>query len=517
MSEAATKDSSAPSTLQPVVLVILDGFGVSPSKKNNAVHLANTPRLDDLFSHHSHTLLEASGPAVGLPVGQIGNSEVGHMTMGCGCVIEQDLVRINAEIESGRFFENTPLVYTLKKAKAAGRPIHLLGLVSDGGVHSHIHHLEALIDMCEQRGVVPVLHAITDGRDTLPREAMQFLRQIQPRLERTGGSIATVMGRYHAMDRDHRWERTEAAWRAVARAQGVERKSFSEAITEAYRRGEGDEFIQPCVLPGAHPLDDDDSMILFNFRNDRPRQLVRALSMRGFDGFDRGSAPIIELTTMTEIDSEFPCLVAITTDRPQTTLTKVVSEHGLRQLHCAETEKYPHVTFFFNGGVEAPLPGEERKLVPSPRVATYDLKPEMSAPEVADVVIQAVKEQKHAFIVVNFANTDMVGHTAMSAPIIHAVETVDREVGRIVDAAQRKGWSVVITADHGNCDEMLDPETQQPNTQHTMNPVPFVIVDKEKHHLASGCNISSVAPTVLELMGLEIPAEMQAPSVIVKG
>ena len=347
MSEAATKDSSAPSTLQPVVLVILDGFGVSPSKKNNAVHLANTPRLDDLFAHHSHTLLEASGPAVGLPVGQIGNSEVGHMTMGCGCVIEQDLVRINAEIESGRFFENTPLVYTLKKAKAAGRPIHLLGLVSDGGVHSHIHHLEALIDMCEQRGVVPVLHAITDGRDTLPREAMQFLRQIQPRLERTGGSIATVMGRYHAMDRDHRWERTEAAWRAVARAQGVERKSFSEAITEAYRRGEGDEFIQPCVLPGAQPLDDDDSMILFNFRNDRPRQLVRALSMRGFDGFDRGSAPIIELTTMTEIDSEFPCLVAITTDRPQTTLTKVVSEHGLRQLHCAETEKYPHVTFFF--------------------------------------------------------------------------------------------------------------------------------------------------------------------------
>ena len=503
--------------MRPVVLVILDGFGVSPSKKNNAVHLANTPRLDDLFAHHSHTLLEASGPAVGLPVGQIGNSEVGHMTIGCGCVVEQDLVRINAEIESRRFFENTPLVYTLKKAKAAGRPIHLLGLVSDGGVHSHVDHLEALIDMCGQQGVVPVLHAITDGRDTLPREALRFFLQIQPRLERVGGSIVTVMGRYYAMDRDHRWERTEAAWRAIARAQGVARESFTEAVSEAYRQGEGDEFIKPCVLPAARTLDDDDNMILFNFRNDRPRQLVRALAMQGFDGFGRAGAPVINLTTMTEIDSEFPCLVAISTDRPKTTLAKVVSDYGLGQFHCAETEKYPHVTFFFNGGVEEPLPGEERRLIPSPKVSTYDLKPEMSASEVADAVVKAIeKKRKYAFIVVNFANTDMVGHTAMSEPIVRAVETVDREVGRIVDAAQRRGWSVVITADHGNCDEMLDPETQQPSTQHTMNPVPFLIVDEEKHQLASGCNISSVAPTVLELLGLETPAEMQAPSVIVR-
>ena len=503
--------------MRPVVLVILDGFGVSPSKKNNAVHLANTPRLDDLFAHHSHTLLEASGPAVGLPVGQIGNSEVGHMTIGCGCVVEQDLVRINAEIESRRFFENTPLVYTLKKAKAAGRPIHLLGLVSDGGVHSHVDHLEALIDMCGQQDVVPVLHAITDGRDTLPREALRFFLQIQPRLERVGGSIVTVMGRYYAMDRDHRWERTEAAWRAIARARGVARESFTEAVSEAYRQGEGDEFIKPCVLPAARALDDDDNMILFNFRNDRPRQLVRALAMQGFDGFGRAGAPVINLTTMTEIDSEFPCLVAISTDRPKTTLAKVVSDYGLGQFHCAETEKYPHVTFFFNGGVEEPLPGEERRLIPSPKVSTYDLKPEMSASEVADAVVKAIeKKRKYAFIVVNFANTDMVGHTAMSEPIVRAVETVDREVGRIVDAAQRRGWSVVITADHGNCDEMLDPETQQPSTQHTMNPVPFLIVDEEKHQLASGCNISSVAPTVLELLGLETPAEMQAPSVIVR-
>ncbi len=501
------------------MLVILDGFGVSPSKSNNAVHLADTPCLNELFARYSHTLLEASGPAVGLPAGQIGNSEVGHMTMGCGCVIEQDLVRINNEIKSETLFENPSLIYTLKKVKETGRPIHLLGLVSDGGVHSHINHLEALIEMCRRQKVTPILHAITDGRDTPPRNAMQFIERIEPLLKRAGGAMATLMGRYYAMDRDKRWERTESAWRAIALGAGIARAAAAEAIQSAYATGLGDEFIKPCVLPAARTLNADDQMILFNFRNDRPRQLVKALTMETFTGFDRGfdhnGAAVINVTTMTEVDKTFPCLVAIAPVRPKTTLAKTVSERGLKQFHCAETEKYPHVTFFFNGGTEEPLPGEERELIPSPKVATYDLKPEMSARAVADAVIKALAHPAYAFIVVNFANTDMVGHTAVPTPIIKAVETVDHETGRIVDAAVASGWSVVITADHGNCDEMLDPKTQQPNTQHTMNPVPCLIVDGENRRLASGCNISSIAPTVLELMGLEVPEEMQARSLLV--
>ena len=498
------------------MLVILDGFGVSLNEANNAVHMAKTPRLDALFERYPHTLLEASGPAVGLPAGQIGNSEVGHMTMGCGCVIEQDLVRINNEIESEAFYENPSLIYTLKQAKKAKRPIHLLGLVSDGGVHSHVTHLEALIEMCRQQEVAPVLHAVTDGRDTSPREAMQFIERVEPQIKNAGGEIATVMGRYYAMDRDHRWARTERAWRAIALGKGTERENAAEAIRLSYEADCGDEFIEPCVLPAARPLDEEDHVILFNFRNDRPRQLIKALVSPTFDSFNRGDAPVVNVTTMTEVDKTFPCLVAIAAVRPKITLAKTISEYGLKQFHCAETEKYPHVTFFFNGGTEEPLPGEERELIPSPKVPTYDTKPEMSAKEVADAVVQALANPEFSFIVVNFANTDMVGHTAVADPIIKAVETVDRETGRLVDAATEHGWSVVITSDHGNCDEILNPETQQPNTRHTMNPVPFLIVDGEDHHLAGGCNISSIAPTVLELMGLEAPKEMLAPSVIVK-
>ena len=511
------KDNSKATSVQRTMLVILDGFGINPNESNNAVHLANTPRLDELFARHSHTLLEASGPAVGLPAGQIGNSEVGHITMGCGCVIEQDLVRINREIDSGSFFENPSLVYTLKKVKKAGRPIHLLGLVSDGGVHSHINHLEALIKMCQQQGVAPILHVITDGRDTPPQKAMQFIERIEPLINSAGGTMATLMGRYYAMDRDKRWARTERAWRAIALGEGVKRTSAREAIRDAYDAGNGDEFIKPCVLPGARELDSDDRMILFNFRNDRPRQLVKALSVDTFDGFDRGDVPIIKLTTMTEVDKTFPCLIAIAASRPKITLAKVISEYGLQQFHCAETEKYPHVTFFFNGGTEEPLPGEERKLIPSPKVATYDLQPEMSAHEVANSVIKALEKQKYAFVVVNFANADMVGHTAVSDPIIKAVETLDYETGRIVDTAREHGWSVLITADHGNCDEMLDLKTQQPNTQHTMHPVPCLIVDGEQHQLIGGGNISNIAPTILDMMGLEVPEEMEARSVIKRG
>ena len=507
---------TAQNSVNKTLLIILDGFGISPSKTNNAAYLAETPNLDRLFAHYSHTQLEASGTAVGLPPGQIGNSEVGHITMGCGCVIEQDLMRINRAIEGGHFFDNPSLTFTMKNAKEANRPIHLLGLVSDGGVHSHIDHLLALIELAKQHGCRPLLHMITDGRDTAPRCAQQFVERIEPALKQAGGGIATVLGRYYAMDRDNRWERTQKAWCAMACSEGVEANSASEAIENSYAKGISDEFILPTVLPAAEALQKDDRIILFNFRNDRPRQLIKALAVADFDKFDRRAWDIVEVTTMTEIDSHFPCLIAFAPTRPKSTLAKVISDRGLKQFHCSETEKYPHITFFFNGGVEDPLPGEERKLIPSPKVATYDLAPEMSAHEVADAVIEALKNPQLSFIVTNFANTDMVGHTAVAEPIIKAVETVDTQIGRVVEAALENGWTTLLTADHGNCDEMLDPVTQQPNTCHTSNPVPCLIIsENEIPPLASGYSISSVAPTVLDLMGIDIPEEMKAPSVLV--
>ncbi len=505
-----------PPAVNRTLLIIIDGFGISPAKTNNAIYLADTPHLDRLFADYPHTLLEASGPAVGLPPGQIGNSEVGHITMGCGCVIPQDLVRINEAIESGEFFDNPSLAFMIKKAKGANRPIHLLGLVSDGGVHSHLRHLLALIRLARDLECRPVVHLITDGRDTLPRCAHKFVAELQDPLERAGGVIATVTGRYYAMDRDNRWERTEKAWRALATADGARADDAAAAISAAYEAGVSDEFIEPTVLPHARPLAGE-NVILFNFRNDRPRQLIKALAIADFDKFDRGGAALANVATMTEIDQSFPCLIAFSPIRPKTTLARIISDAGLRQFHCAETEKYPHVTFFFNGGVEQPLPGEDRALIKSPNVATYDVQPEMSAKEVADATIAALRKKEHAFAVVNFANADMVGHTATPEPIIKAVETVDREVGRIVEDALAHGWTTLITADHGNCDEMLDTATKQPNTQHTNNPVPCLIVagDGAPNQLASGCSISSIAPTVLELMGLAIPEEMEAPSVIV--
>ncbi len=502
--------------VKKTLLIIVDGFGISPGKTNNAAYLADTPNLDKLFAHYSHTQLEASGTAVGLPPGQIGNSEVGHITMGCGCVIEQDLMRINRAIEDGRFFDNPSLTFTIKNAKESDRPVHLLGLVSDGGVHSHVRHLLALIELVRQHGCRPLLHMITDGRDTPPRCARQFVEQVEPALAQAGGGIATICGRYYAMDRDHRWERTEKVWRVLARGEGERAASATAAIERSYAADTGDEFILPTVLPAAQALRGDDQVILFNFRNDRPRQLVKALTVSAFDEFDQGGWDTVRVTTMTEIDGKFPCLIAFAPVRPKTTLAKVISDAGLKQFHCSETEKYPHITFFFNGGMEEPLPGEQRKLIPSPKVATYDLAPEMSAAEVADAVIGALQDTTMSFVVTNFANADMVGHTAVPDPIIKAVETVDTQVGRVVEAALAHGWTTLLTADHGNCDEMLDPVTQQPNTCHTSNPVPCLIISEEKvPPLASGYNIGSVAPTVLDLMGLDIPQEMEAPSVLV--
>ena len=500
--------------IRKTLLVILDGYGISEDRTNNAALIAQTPCLDQLFAEYPHTLLQASGPAVGLPAGQIGNSEVGHITMGCGCIVLQDLVRIDQAIQSQQFFTNKVLLEAMRRAHAARGTIHLLGLVSDGGVHSHIRHLLSLIEFAKRAGCVPLVHAVVDGRDTAPRCAQEFITQIQSPLAQAGGAITTVMGRYYAMDRDKRWERTEAAWRALTRNEGNTAEHVDMALTQAYDSGLGDEFIAPTILPAATPLVEDDQLILFNFRNDRPRQLIRALVMDDFEHFDRGDYQPIHVTTMTEIDRNIPCPIAFKPLRPKTTLAKVISDHGLKQFHCAETEKYPHITFFFNGGIETPLPGEDRYLVPSPKVSTYDLMPEMSAAAVAHAVIEALGNPEYSFVVVNFANMDMVGHTAVADPIIKAVETVDQQLAGVVAAAKEHGWQVLLTADHGNCDEMIDLQTGQPNTQHTMNPVPCLIISDRAQTLASGCNISSIAPTTLDLMGLKIPDAMESPSIL---
>jgi 2,3-bisphosphoglycerate-independent phosphoglycerate mutase len=503
---------------RPTLLVILDGFGVNPSRINNAVQEANTPRLDEYFSKHTHTTLDACGGSVGLPDGQMGNSEVGHMTLGCGAIMRQDLVRINDSIESGEFFEKAALVAAVEDAAEQERPLHLVGLVSDGGVHSHIDHLFALIDLCLRHKVKPVVHMITDGRDTAQMSALVYLAELENKLEDTGGCIATICGRYYAMDRDHRWDRTEVAWRAMVKGEGVLHEDTARyAIEAAYALEQTDEFIKPIVLDGCERIQSDDSVIFFNFRNDRPRQLAKALSVTDdFDNFDVGDYTGATVTCLTEYDPEFLLPIGYAPERPQYTLASVVSRAGHKQFHCAETEKYAHVTYFFNGGKKKPFAGEDHVMVHSPDVATYDLKPEMSAEGVADKVIEALESNQYGFILVNFANGDMVGHTAMRDAVIAAVEALDTQVGRVLDAAKEAGFSVVLTADHGNCDEMVDPVTQEPHTQHTLYPVPCMVIDQDNWHLLPGGGLSYVAPTVLQLMGLQQPESMTGKSLLMK-
>ena len=500
---------------RPVLLIILDGFGVNPSKRYNGVAEANTPRFDEYFARYPHTLLQASGLAAGMPDGQMGNSEVGHMALGCGAVVRQDLVQINDAIADGSFFESEVLIAAMDKAADAKRPVHLMGLVSDGGVHSHVNHLLALIKLARRRRAKPLVHVITDGRDTPPRFALEYLGAVENALDAAGGAIGTVSGRYYAMDRDSRWDRTEKAWRALTHGEGLSADSAEEAIQQAYDQGEGDEFIQPTVLPAHSRVQAGDSFLFFNFRKDRPRQLVSALfKNNGFDGFARGGFQPLPVTCMSEYDEWYHLPYAFEHDKPKITLAQVLSEANLKQFHCAETEKYAHVTFFFNGGKGDEFPGEDRAIIPSPKVATYDLKPEMSAPEVAQATIDALRSQKYAFLVVNFANGDMVGHTAVPEAIIKAVETLDQEVGRVLDAAVAEGYSVLLTADHGNCDEMMDPATGTPQTQHSVYPVPCLIVDEISWRLAIGAGLASVSPTVLHLMGLPKPPAMTADSVL---
>ncbi len=501
---------------KPTMLVILDGFGVNPSRINNAVVEANTPRLDEYLSKNVHTTLDASGRAVGLPSGQMGNSEVGHLTLGCGTIMKQDLVRIDDAIESEEFFENAALVAALEDAAKRDRPMHVVGLVSDGGVHSHTNHLCALIRMCGRYKVRPLVHMITDGRDTAPMAAMGYLHGLEEALDDVGGAIATLCGRYYAMDRDNRWDRTEVAFRAMAHLDGEPHEAARYAIEASYNNEVTDEFIRPCIFPEAEKIEDDDNVIFFNFRNDRPRQLTAALSQPNFEGFDRGDYEPVTVTCLTEYDPHFLLPIAFAPQRPTTTLASVVSRAGFKQFHCSETEKYAHVTFFFNGGREEPWAGEERVMIPSPKVSTYDQKPEMSAKEVADSMIEALQSHDFGFLVVNFANGDMVGHTAKRDAIIEGVEAMDHEVGRLLDVAVEEGYSVLLTADHGNCDEMVDPVTGEPHTQHTTYPVPCMIIDDENWRLNTGMGLSSVAPTILQLMGLQQPPDMLGSSVLLE-
>ena len=505
-----------------ILLCVLDGWGLRAERSGNAIALAGTPQLDRATAAYPHTRLLTSGLAVGLPEGQMGNSEVGHTNIGAGRVVYQDLVRINLAAAHGEFDAIPPLRESCDRAATDDRALHLIGLCSDGGVHSALPHLYALIDLASRRGVRRLfVHAFTDGRDTPPDSGAGYLRQVEAVLrDKRLGRVATVGGRYFGMDRDQRWDRVEQAYRAIVHGAGVRAVSSERAILEAYQRGETDEFIAPTVIvEEGEPIGriaDGDSVIFFNFRADRARELTRALALPNFQGFPRESLALGSYVCMTEYDKDFDLPVAFLPDQPQHILPELLSQQGLRQFRCAETEKYAHVTFFFNGGREAPFPGEERALVPSPRdVKTYDLKPEMSARAVCAKVCRAIEAEQFGFLLVNFANPDMVGHTGVLAAAIEAVKVVDECLGQIFDAARKHQTSVVVTSDHGNCETMIDPVTGGPHTQHTLNPVPFYLVDPDFKGVALREGIlADVAPTLLQLYGLPAPADMSGKTLV---
>ena len=512
----SANQSSSLCPRRPVLLIIMDGVGVNPSKLDNAVAMANTPNLDRIYANHSTCLLEASGRAVGLPEGQMGNSEVGHLTIGAGTVLRQDLVKIGDAINDGSLDTNKAIVEALDRCREKDQPLHLLGLVSDGGVHSHTDHLLALIALCQKNEVKPVLHAITDGRDTAPGSAKGFIDSVLPALASAKGVLATVSGRYYAMDRDTRWERVELAFKAMAQGDGRRAKDLDEALSMADKNNETDEFLMPTVLDAHEPWDEHTEAFFFNFRNDRPRELSVAIGLDVFEGFDRGEFVPVTLTTMTRYESSYPFACAFTRDEPGVTLGQAVADAGIQQVRSAETEKYPHVTFFFNGGKDEPLTDEVRLLVNSPKVATYDLQPEMSAPEVTDGIVKALEEASAGLVVVNLANGDMVGHTGVPEAVVKAVETVDTMVGRMWEAAVSNGYSIVLTADHGNADMLVDPVSRKPHTQHTTFPVPCAIYDSEQWELGNGNALPSIAPTILQLMGIDKPDDMQGNSLLLR-
>ncbi len=489
-------------------MIILDGWGLAPPGPGNAISQAETPVFDRLWSTYPHTELSAQGRDVGLPDGQMGNSEVGHLNLGAGAIVKQDLARIDDSIADGSFFENAALLAACDRARRSPRGrLHLLGLVSDGGVHSGWEHIEATIELASQEGVPDVVfHAFTDGRDTLPHGGREYLAELE-RWLRQAGRVATVGGRYYAMDRDTRWERTKLAYDAIVHAQGLRAASATEAIESSYEREETDEFVKPTVIGDYDGAVEGDVAFFINFRPDRARQMTRALAEPGFEEFSRSGGPELELTTMTQYRKGWPYPVAFPEARPSTTLAEVVSEAGGRQLHVAETEKYAHVTYFFNGGREQEWEGEERHLVDSPReVPTYDHKPEMSARGAAGTFVSHWAENDYRFGIINFANPDMVGHTGVIPAAVRAVEEVDGRLGEVIAAVEAKGGACIVTADHGNCDHMLEPDGS-PNTAHSLNPVPL-IVTREGLELRDHGILADVAPTALELLGISQPGAM---------
>ncbi len=507
-----------------ITLIIMDGWGLNPRKDYNAIALANTPYFDYIWNNWPSATLEASGNAVGLPVGQMGNSEVGHMNLGAGRVVPQDLTYINNLIESGEFDQNEVLNKTIQHAIDNNSSLHLLGLLSDGGVHSHQEHLYALLQLAKSKNFDRVfVHALLDGRDTPPRSGATYLEQLESQISRIGcGKIASIAGRYYSMDRDKRWDRTKLGYDAIVSGQGKQANSAGEAIQTSYDDDVGDEFVIPVVLvddqgqPVA-TIEDHDAVIFFNFRADRARQMTQALTEPDFDGFERPGGRLQDLkmaTFMHYYDGQKP-EYAFEIPEPTNGLAETLSKYGKRQFHSAETEKYAHVTYFFNGGREEPFEGEDRELIPSPKVATYDLQPEMSAYGITEAVVEAITSNQYDFVLVNFANPDMVGHTGFLDKAIIAAETVDECVRRVVEATVKMGGVALVTADHGNSDQMLDYDTGKPHTAHTTNLVPFIYVAEQKPdwRFANGV-LGNVAPTVLELMGLEQPSEMTSHSLI---
>jgi 2,3-bisphosphoglycerate-independent phosphoglycerate mutase len=499
---------------RPVVLVVLDGWGYRREREGNAIALASTPAWNALVRRAPNTLLDASGLAVGLPEGQIGNSEVGHLNLGAGRVVMQDLVRISQAIADGAFFRNEAFTAAARTVRRSGGTLHLMGLIGKGGVHAVDTHLFALIDLAEREGVARVaIHALTDGRDTMPTSGLGYMREL---LEYARGRarVAAAGGRYFGMDRDKRWDRTEKWYRASVQGIGQPGSDPIAVIRTAYDRGETDEFIVPTVIVGEDgapvaPMRDGDALICFNYRSDRMRQIVRALTQAGFGGFDVADRPRLHVVTMTMYDETFELPVAFPPQSMARIVAEVVSDTGMTMLRTAETEKYAHVTYFFNGGFEPPYPGEERVLVPSQKVATYDLAPEMSARGVTDVLCGAIEAREHDFILCNYANGDMVGHTGSLPATITAVETVDRCLARVVRSAEEAGARLLVTADHGNCETMIDPASGGPHTAHTTNPVPFIVIDPDGDRpLRSGGALCDVGPTLLRMLGLDQPSEM---------
>ncbi|MBQ5702816.1 MAG: 2,3-bisphosphoglycerate-independent phosphoglycerate mutase [Peptococcaceae bacterium] len=502
----------------PVVLMILDGWGISEHKEGNAIAQSNTENMDRLLAQYGHSQLFCSGEYVGLPEGQQGNSEVGHLNLGAGRVVYQELTRINKAVREHTLQDNPAFQNVMAHCMEQKKALHLMGLVSPGGVHSHSSHLYGLLEMAAAKGLKEVyVHCFLDGRDVGPSTGLGFVEELEDKLQQIGvGRIATVSGRYYAMDRDNRWERVEKAYRAMTAGTGETAASAVEAVQQSYDKGETDEFVLPTVVQAdgkpVAVIQAGDGVIFFNFRGDRAREISKAFVNREFDGFSREYLGV-QYVAMTQYEEGLDMTVAFPPQDLQNTLGQVLADNQVKQFRVAETEKYAHVTFFFNGGVEEPNPLEDRLLVPSPKVATYDLQPEMSAIEVKDKLIEAIKGGEYPFILVNFANTDMVGHTGIPEAAQKAVETVDKCVGEVADAVKNAGGVLLITADHGNAEQMVDPVKGTPHTAHTANPVPFVVMSAEPYTVKDG-SLQDVAPTVLKLLGIDKPADMTGESLI---